>query len=93
MVAKKKPAKKTYPAKRAASARKASLPGVLEVEVHRGSSGFTAAAVKKSASGHSPSWAVRNLAKLLGYAASADVRYVRTDADQVHHFQIVEVSP
>ena len=82
-------AKKNVPAKRAG---KGARPAVLAVEVVRGREGFHAAARNQSAFGHSTSYAVMKLAKLLGYSAGADVRYVRTDGE-AQHFQIVEVSP
>lgn len=93
MAARTKPAKKTYPAKRAAGTRKASLPAVLDVQVTCFPDTFTVTARGKSASSKvSAAGAVRSLAKLLGYNASADVRYLRTDGE-AQHFQIVEVSP
>ena len=64
------------------------------VDVSRGADGqFLACAMKKSAAGFNPSFAARNLAKVLGYSAAADVRYVRTDGDGHRIFAIVEVSP
>ena len=78
-----------YPAKRGG---KGALPKVLDVEVTLDRGGeYHARARNQSAAGHSPSYAVRRLAQLLGYRPSADVRHVRTDDAGNQHFQIVEV--
>ena len=86
-------APKVYPAKPAAGNRKqAVLPGTLEVLVSHDADGFHASAKKKSASGHSSSWAVRKLAELLGYSKNADVVYI-TKREGLMVFRIIEVMP
>lgn len=86
-------APKVYPAKRTTGNRKQpALPGTLEALVSHDADGFHASAKKKSASGHSSSWAVRKLAELLGYSKQADVVFIGK-RDGLLLFRIVEVMP
>lgn len=85
---------KDYPAKPAKGRRKTPRQQILDVPVQTVAGAYIAEARRKSATSHvSAAHAVRKLAQLLGYPASADVRYVRTAALGGQHFQIVEVQP
>lgn len=86
---------RTYPAKRAPSARKVARPRELQVQVDHKAGTWTAVAAKKSAaSTTSAANAVRRLALTLGYSVFSDVRYVGTRIEDASlTFLIIEVQP